>query len=231
MTPNRTLNRYCPLHRGTGFQPVIFLLTTLLLTPLLLSTGCGKKSPATARLTSTTGTYKLEQSFDRAYATKTPDGEYLIVLVDDGLPSELNDDDLLTPTAQTPVRQVLFVKMNWRAPRGAKNNNPAAANALARWYFFTPSSNPGQAGKDRIVRYDGTAFVRMSQGRDTRWRGNITADTMNLATDTTPTGSPPPIQTATLSASFTAEADIARVNDLVRSLPGPQVSPDPNPRR
>jgi hypothetical protein len=201
---------------------------TVLLAALLLATGCTKKSPATARLTSTTGTYKLQQSFDRAYATKTADGEYLIVLLDDGLPSKLNDDELLIPTAQTPVRQVLFVKMNWRAPRGAKNNSPAAANALARWYFFTPSSNPGEAGQDRIVRYDGTAFVRMSQGRDARWRGNITADNMTLATTTSPDNPPPPIQTATLSASFTAEADIARVNDLVSSLPAVQVSPPAN---
>jgi hypothetical protein len=121
-----------------------------------------------------------------------------------------------------------FVKMNWRAPRGAKNNNPAAANALARWYFFTPSTNPSDAGKDRIVRYDGTAFVRMSQGRDTRWRGNISSNTMTLApnanpADTDPNNQTPAIQTATLSASFTAEADIARVKDLVSSLPAPQI--------
>ena len=176
--------------------------------------GCSAKAPATARLVSTTNDVQLRQSFDRAYATKTTAGEYEIVLVDDGLPADSDDSELLMPAEKAPVRQVLYLKMNWRPQRGAKNNNPAASNALARWYFFVP----GDEGRERVIRYDGTAFVRMTQGRDTRWRGKVDSTLLTVSPESTDT---PVVTAATLRGSFTAEADIARVQDLVRSLPGP----------
>lgn len=192
------------------------------------ATGCnlGKK-PNQAKLTSTDGTVALNQTFSRAYATKTPDGNYEVVLVDDGVKTKRSWNPLSQPTATPlaplntpPVRQVLVLQVNWRPGKGARNDNPAAANAVARWYLSVYENQ-----QERVLRYDGTAFVQLSQDRQGNWRGRADSNFMKLfdsqgqQSSDQQDAAAASMVAAQFDARFVAENNPALVKDLMSTLP------------
>jgi hypothetical protein len=135
--------------------PIHSLLAVATLAAAWATSGCGAKYERVT-FTSRADAGQLEQGFALVAAARDARGDYDVVLVSQGLEDAAAASGRrdLTPVAAAPVRQVLHLKLHWRPPRGATANNPAAANATARWVIM------GTGGAADLLEYQGTAFVR-----------------------------------------------------------------------
>lgn len=133
-----------------------------------IATGCGPKYP-TLTFESRDRNAELRQPFALTAIARDAAGDWDVVLVSQGLErvrgSKPGRD--LKPAKEAPVRQVVHLKLHWRPQRGAEPENPAAANATARWLVFGTPTPPSAAAAEGaadtypdVIEYQGTAFVR-----------------------------------------------------------------------
>lgn len=209
-----------------------------------MSVGCAAQYP-TLKFTSKEGKGTLEQPFSTAAMTRDKQGDWDVVLVSQGLENprsfwrragtamnpvrlfrkEKTAGKDLSPVAETPVRQVVHIKMHWRPSRGAMPDNPAAANATVRWVLFG-SSEPGSV--QDMLEYQGTAFVRPVFGDDgymlkiregTLRRSALSGDMLD------------PLGSAKVEGDIALPDDPATVAGVLRDLPPatPVEAPARNP--
>jgi len=126
----------------------------------LLLTGWGCSSGLT--LTGIDDQNKLSQSFANCYATATSTGDWDVVLVND--PTALAAAPARGPLqpAHLEPRQIVHLRIFWKAPAGINTDQVAASNAAVEWFLVgnDPSSQD-------LIEYAGTAFVSIDQSGST----------------------------------------------------------------
>src|SRR5690242_11338119 len=99
---------------------------------LALAGGCASKA---GRITpapdSTQALYT--QEFQQAFVSSPAEGEYNIVMLDDGMQGASAGKGPLTPVAAAPLRQAMHIHLYWRPLPGYTQGNPAADNAVIQW--------------------------------------------------------------------------------------------------
>lgn len=136
-------------------------LTTAMLMLLAAAVGGCKATaggPSRLQLHSHNGGRIYSQQFSQAYFSETTNGEWEVVLINDGStkpPAEPGAP--LEPDNAAPLRQVVAVRIHWRPPAGVRVDHPSATNSVIDWYVTADSSDPTQ---DRL-HYQGAAFVKI----------------------------------------------------------------------
>jgi hypothetical protein len=117
--------------------------------------GCaaGPASELTITSTSSPSTSFL-QTFPTAYFTQDSDGDTDIVLVDDAARLALDGE-----RSESPVRQVMHIRVLWKPTRDAKADHSSASNATIHWYVM--GNSPKAAD---VIEYAGTAMIVLEPG-------------------------------------------------------------------
>jgi hypothetical protein len=115
----------------------------LALLPAWVLTGCATTPQSTLTVTSVQSQQTFKPQFDSAYASRSAEGDYDVVLTGDAGPAGAAGED---------VRQVMHVRVVYRPMRGTRLDHPSATNASIRWYVL--GSRPGD-----VVEYTGAGFV------------------------------------------------------------------------
>jgi hypothetical protein len=125
------------------FRVIRPMSLALLALPLaLLSVGCAS-GQTNLTVTSLQNRQTYQQPFTKAYAGRSEQGDFDVVLVKEGPANG----------SAAGVRQVMHVRVLWKPMQGTKLDHPTATNATIDWYVFD-GSNPGG-----LVAYSGAGFV------------------------------------------------------------------------
>ena len=137
----------------------IHLFVGLMVCPLL--TGCsslgfgGSKNPKLTVRPNGTG-MPMVQNFPRGYLGINQDGDYEIVLVSEGMQAPSSSHNrILYPTNVASLRQIVHIRVLWRAMPGTRFDQPTSTNATINWYV---RSNMPESESDKID-YAGAGFV------------------------------------------------------------------------
>src|SRR5687767_6682003 len=130
----------------------------------LLGAGCSSQGRPTLKLVSLDKKpAAFTQRFSHAYASRSDDGEYDLVLVKEvevppAVASAGDDSDAVPAAAAAGVpsslRQLMHVRVLWRPRRGVRGNASVTANASIRWYVVGDSGRGTEA-----LEYAGTGSV------------------------------------------------------------------------
>ena len=145
-------NRFNP----TFSRPFLLLLSV---STALLSLGCsGGGTHLTVTSLQNRQTY--QQPFTKAYAGRSEQGDFDVVLVRDGVGGKSGaagksgaGDRSAGDESVAGVRQVMHVRVLWKPMKGTKLDHPTATNATIDWYVFDGSDAGG------VVAYSGAGFV------------------------------------------------------------------------
>ena len=174
-------------------------------------TGCSTRPTLTVSTTNQERVFG--QTFTQVYATRSDDGDYDIVLVDNPI-----DDAKTSPPgeplkAQTvrPLRHLVHIHVMWAPMIGARGDHAAATNAAINWYVWGDAT----ATQADMMHYGGTGFVKVYAG-DTDADFSISNAVLKLkssrGTMTDPVG------TANVEGKFTAPLNAGRVKELLAEL-------------
>jgi hypothetical protein len=94
-----------------------------------------------------------QQPFTQAYAGRSEQGDFDVVLVREGAAGGASAGG----TATAGVRHVVHVRVLWTPMKGTKLDHPTATNSIIDWYVFD-ASNPGG-----MVAYTGAGFVNVQK--------------------------------------------------------------------
>jgi hypothetical protein len=171
-----------------------FLLTVL---PAYALAGCATTPQSTLTVTSLQSAQEFKPQFDAAYASRSAEGDYDVVLTGDA-------------EGGSGARQVMHVRVLYRPMRGTRLDHPSATNASIRWYVL--GDRPGD-----VVEYTGAGFVtvkpaavgdgvevnvRNASLRPVATRGNLTD----------------PLGATTVQGTFQARTDPRRVTELLAQV-------------
>ncbi|HVT90472.1 MAG TPA: hypothetical protein VHD56_16580, partial [Tepidisphaeraceae bacterium] len=107
---------------------------------------------------------KYSQHFTRSFYTITDDGEYNVVLAEDGVWAiKSRSTGPIFPTgANRPLTQTMHIRVLWKPQSGSKPDAPSATNAIIDWYV---RSNDSGGGLDHL-HYRGVGFVAIYESRN-----------------------------------------------------------------
>ena len=133
---------------------VTVLLLPFFVLPFSLFVG-GCSAPATLTVRSTERKAAYAQNFTQVFAGRTEDGTHEFILVaDDAIKSApAKAGGTLKPVTQTPLRQVVYVRVLWKPLNGVERG--VTSNASIDWFVF--GNTAGGAGD--MIEYQGTAFA------------------------------------------------------------------------
>lgn len=122
---------------------------------LLLIGGCSNDTATRLTLRPDKGDQPFLKTFDAAWSAQGSDGETDFVLLDTAARQALAGD-----SSDCPVRQVMHIRVLWRAQRDLKADHSSAYNATLHWYVM---GNTSRTGGD-ILEYAGSAMVIVEPG-------------------------------------------------------------------
>jgi hypothetical protein len=177
-----------------------------------INSGCAT-SRSTLTLSQVGGNDVFTQSFSQAYASRTPDGDYEIVLLQDATESAPRTDpgQPLKAAPLPPVRQVVHIRTLWRPSRGTKPDHPCASNGSIDWYVM----GGGAGGSADMVKYEGVGFVTIDADGDTidvSVRNASLKPTYHTGAMTDPLGK------SRLTGDITARQDDRRVREVLAEV-------------
>jgi hypothetical protein len=183
-----------------------------LLALTLFLTGCFSAGPPKLVFRSVDSAKMYTQQFQRAYYSKTNDGEYDIVLVEDGITqadSKSNGPLISSPTI--PLSQIVHIRILWKAPSGSKPDTPSATNAIIDWYVRASDS------PDRLDRlhYRGAGFVIVYESTGT---SIFDVRSSQLSLSESKGRLQDPLGTTSVLGSFTATLNDGMVASTLESL-------------
>jgi hypothetical protein len=195
-----------------GTKLCLFTLCTLLFSLCALP-GCSSK-PATLVLHPTAKHVAYAQSFTQCYAGRADDGSPMFLLVaDDTTAADRATDrkggkpgDPLRPAADSPLRQVVYIKVLWRPLSGIRES--LATNAAIDWYVMSNTVE----GRDDLLLYQGAGYVTVNPGDDA---SKVTIQSAELRPTQSHGNLQDPIGPAGLTGTFTAVRDDARLRELL----------------
>lgn len=171
-----------------------FLLTVL---PACALAGCASTPQSTLTVTSLQSAQEFKPQFDAAYASRSAEGDYDVVLTGGSAPGE-------------GARQVMHVRVLYRPMRGTRLDHPSATNASIRWYVL--GDRPGD-----VVEYTGAGFVTVTpaavgDGVEVRVRNASLRPVATRGNLTDPLGP------TTVQGTFQARTDAPRVTELLAQV-------------
>jgi hypothetical protein len=182
----------------------------------LASGGCwSNRSVITVTPRATNQEYALR--FNKAFVARETDGDYHVVLIDDGVPDESPSapGQPLKPSSNPRPKQLVHIRILWRPMRGTKPDHPSATNSTIDWYVVgdTPES------KGDYLEYRGAGFVVLHSSGDL-----ATIDIRSASFDraTARGNMVDPLGASRLTGIIHGRMSRARVDDalaLVQSLP------------
>lgn len=130
---------------------------------LLCSVGCAKPG-GEATLTKLDGGQGFRQTFSQAYASRSDQGDWDIVLVHDGLQDAARQKqaggDAIAVADRVPVQHVVHLHVFWRPNRSVRSDDPSQSNAAVDWYVIIPGAREGED----LLKYKGAGFVGVYPG-------------------------------------------------------------------
>jgi hypothetical protein len=114
---------------------------------VFLSGGCAADQQQLT-LRSSRQNQTFTQQFSRAYAVRDAGGDTEIVLVDQAAQKAIEGNP-----SDSPVRQVLHIRVLWHPSREMKADHTSATNSTMHWYVM------GCKSAGDVLEYAGTAFV------------------------------------------------------------------------
>src|SRR5690348_6714068 len=97
--------------------------------------GCTSGSPQLT-FKSTESSQAYTQNFGRSFFSRTGDGQYEVVLLEDGItPNKSNSSGPILSSSAGPVSQAVHVRVLWTPLRGVKPDTPSATNSVIDWYL------------------------------------------------------------------------------------------------
>lgn len=186
-------------------------LIALLLLMVCAMAGCSTRPTLT--VSSLDNQKVFGKTFTQAYATRSTDGDFDIVLLDDPI-----DDARSTPAgkpleaqAVRPLRHLVHIHVMWTPMSGAKGDNPSATNAAINWYVWGDAA--GQQAD--MMHYGGTAFVRIYPGGDD---ADFSVSNAMLKLKDRRGTMNDPVGSASVQGKFTAPLNDGRVKQLLAQL-------------
>jgi hypothetical protein len=173
----------------------------------------GCSSRPTLNVTCLAQKQQFEKTFTQAYATRTDDGDYDIVLVDDPLDevTPSSGDKPLQPTPVRPMRHLVHIHVMWTPMIGDRGDQPSDTNAAINWYVWGNAS-----GDERdMMHYGGAGFVKIYAGDDS---ADFKITNASLKLKSSRGNMKDPVGVATLNGRFTAPLNKARVKELLAQL-------------
>jgi len=124
---------------------------------LLLGTGCSSQHSSLTLQPAADESRVFTQVFPQAYVTRSEDGEFEAVLIDDGIDAvhDPKPGKPLESSPMTPVTQVVHIRVFWRPLPGTLADHPSATNAALDWYVISDGAERG----DNLLHYSGAGFV------------------------------------------------------------------------
>lgn len=177
----------------------------------LLAGGCSGTSELTLSPAATR--QSLSHTFEQAYLSRTEQGDYQVVLIDDGgAPAAHHDiDQPIQPAATPPLRQIVFIRVFWRPMKGSKSDFPSASNAALDWYVF----GTGGRGETDMVHYQGVGFVAINRSGDS---ANLRIDNAVVKPATVRGEIHDPIGRAALTGTVHARISREKVQTILAEL-------------
>ena len=177
---------------------------------LLLTPGCAS-SRSTLTLSQVGGHEIFEKTFPQAYASRTPDGDYQVVLVDEPSPPTPAPGQPLKVVTQPPLRQIVQIRTLWRPSRGTKPDHPSATNGAIDWFVL----GAGTSGPVDRVHYEGVGFVAVDADEDTV---KVTVRNATLKTAECSGALSDPLGKSRLTGDITAHRDPRKVQELLAEV-------------
>jgi hypothetical protein len=186
---------------------------TLMILLLMLCAATGCSSRPTLTVSSLDNQKVFGKTFTQAYATRSTDGDFDIVLLDNPI-----DDAKTTPAGKPlqpqtvrPLRHLVHIHVMWTPMAGAKGDNPSASNAAINWYVW------GDAAGQQVdmMHYGGTAFVKINAGSDD---ADFSVSNAMLKLKDQRGSMTDPVGTASVEGEFSAPINDSRVKQLLSQL-------------
>lgn len=199
--------------KRTGRRVVFrrWLPAACLALPLLFSIGCVHRTTG-LRFSSTLSGQQFGQRFNRAYFDHTQQGDYDIVLLDDGLrsPTSSGGNAPLQPVPVVSLNQFIHLHVLWKPLHGNKVDAPSTTNAIIDWYVRTNEF----VDQPARLHYRGAGYVSVYDGKQIA-RFVVRAGSLNLVDQTGQMHDP--LGSTSLSGSFKAAHDPSLVASLMNS--------------
>jgi hypothetical protein len=208
---NRSGVRPAPRGRWGVLSFVLLALSIFLL--LQLPAGCSS-GPAWLTFRSAHAERQYSQRFSRAYFTRTADGEYDVVLVEDGIvPSTpAKRAGPITASAMAPLSQMVHLRVLWRPLKGVKPDHPSATNAVIDWYVR--SNDSGDTEGD-YLHYRGAGFVTVDESHD---RAGFAIRSARVELSDSSGRMQDPLGESVLTGSFVATRNAGLVGSTLASI-------------
>jgi hypothetical protein len=183
-------------------------------------TGSGSFSSITNRATKTpaltqrpNGTaMPKNQNNAHGYLGESKDGDYEIVLVSEGMNTPASSHNMvLYPTNVASLRQIVHIRVLWRAMAGTRFDQPTSTNATINWYV---RSNMPEAENDKID-YAGAGFVGVYPNKT---GANILIRNANLALRDHSGDLVDPLGKPAITGNFNVVRNDGMVRDILASL-------------
>ena len=193
---------------------------TVMLALCLIVFGCGSmggfgfgasKTPKLTVRPNGTG-MPMVQNFAHGYLGENQDGDYEIVLVSEGVNApSASHNMVLYPTNVTSLRQIVHIRVLWRAMAGTRFDQPTSTNATINWHV---RSNMPEAENDKID-YAGAGFVGVYP---TKTGANILIRNANLAVREHTGDLVDPLGKPSITGNFDVVRNDGMVRDILASL-------------
>lgn len=141
----------------------VLLRAGLIVSVLGLLAGCSS-SKGNLTLHGEVGRAVYAQSFDQAYISKSHDGEYDVILIQDPQVSKKARGSAkpLEPLATASVRQVVHIHVFWRGDGGSVARDGVVTNSAINWYVIAHEATD----HPEVLRYEGAGYVLLDHGRN-----------------------------------------------------------------
>jgi hypothetical protein len=126
--------------------------------------GCSS-SKGKVTLEGETGRTLYAQSFSKAYISKSHDGEYDVILMQDPQVSKnaaKGGNRPLQPLAAASVRQVVHIHVFWQGEWGSVARDGVVTNSAIDWYVIAHEASD----RPQVLRYEGAGYVLLNPGRN-----------------------------------------------------------------
>lgn len=174
--------------------------------------GCAERG-GQVTLTKLSDGQRFSQVFHEAYATRSAQGDWDIVMVHDGLQEaqRRRPDDAIAIAERVPVQHVVRLHVFWRPTRSARGDEPAQSNASVDWYVITPGAREGED----LLKYNGAGYVGVYPGDK---RATVVMRNVRLQREILRGAMSDPVGEASLSGEVRAMLDRRYVHNALEEL-------------
>jgi hypothetical protein len=128
--------------------------------------GCSaSKGKVTLEGDTDAGRTLFAQSFNKAYISKSHDGEYDVILMQDPQVSKnaaKGGNRPLQPLAAASLRQIVHIHVFWRGDGGSVARDGVVTNSAIDWYVIAHEASD----RPEVLRYEGAGYVLLNPGRN-----------------------------------------------------------------